>query len=155
MKAGELMSRGVVTCAPDDTLGHAARLMWDHDIGYLPVVHLGAKVVGVLTDRDICMAAYTQDKPLSQLRVSSAMARLVHSCVEDDTLEAAEALMRDHQVRRIPVTDWAQRLVGVLSLNDVARHADTAPGAQSDGLAPATVMQLLAAVSEPRTTRAA
>jgi CBS-domain-containing membrane protein len=155
MNARQLMTRDVVTCAPDDPLSHAARLMWENDIGCLPVVGLGGKLVGMLTDRDVCMAAYTRDRPLSELPVSGAMAEVVHACSEDEPLEKVAALMRDHQVHRVPVTDWAQRVVGVVSLNDIAQRVDPATEAPADDLSAAALARTLAAIMAPRTPHAA
>lgn len=118
-----LMTREQVKCcSPQDTLNQAANLLWDHDCGALPVVE-DDRVIAMLTDRDICMAAYLQNRPLTDLPVSSAMSRDVYSCSAEDSLEEAQRLMQEHQVRRIPVTDDEGRLIGVVSLNDVVRDA--------------------------------
>jgi CBS domain-containing protein len=123
MLVQDLMSRAVRTCSPRDTLERPAQSMWDSDIGAVPVVNDGNRVVGMLTDRDICMAAYTQGQPLHTIRVDRAMARHVVSCRPDDEIATAQKLMQCHQVRRLPVVDRQGRLVGVLSLNDLARAA--------------------------------
>src|SRR5688572_23093221 len=101
MKAEALMSGDVKTCSPDDTLEDAARVMWDADLGCLPVVEPGGRLVGMITDRDICMAAYTQGVPLKQSRVSSAMSRRVTSCRREAAMADIEELMRSAQIRRI------------------------------------------------------
>jgi CBS domain-containing protein len=97
--------------------------MWEGDCGCVPVVDQDGRVVGMLTDRDVCMAAYTQGKPLTDVRVESAMAKQVHSCRPDDAVATAERTMRERQVRRLPVIDAKGRLVGLLSLNDIAIEA--------------------------------
>jgi CBS-domain-containing membrane protein len=79
--------------------------------------------VGFLTDRDICMAAYTQGKALELLRVEAAMARKVVSCGVDDDLRSAAGLMRQHRTRRLPVVNPDGTLVGLLSLDDLACEA--------------------------------
>jgi predicted transcriptional regulator len=79
--------------------------------------------IGFLTDRDICMAAYTQGKPLAELQVEGAMARKVVSCASDDDLRSAAQLMRDNGKRRLPVVNQDGTLVGLLSLDDLACEA--------------------------------
>lgn len=147
MRIQDLMSRPAVTCAQDDSLDAAARLMWEHDCGTVPVLGDDGKVVGILTDRDICMAAYTQGRPLSAIRAATAMARQVYSCHPDEAIEAAEELMADKHIRRLPVVDAEGHPVGVLSLNDLARSVASA--GENDG-AQRAVVRTLAAICEPR-----
>lgn len=127
---GDVMTRDVATCAPDATLADAARIMWDHDCGFVPVVELPSRTVrGVVTDRDACMASLTQAKALCDLPVRVAMRPRVVTVAEGASLDEAHALMREHQIRRLPVVDAKGGLVGVLSLNDVATHLhDATPG---------------------------
>ena len=87
MKVQEVMSGRLETCHPWDSLNEAARLMWDGDFGWVPVVDQGERLVGVITDRDICMAAYTRGRPLRELPVAAAMCREVCCCGPDDSLE--------------------------------------------------------------------
>lgn len=122
MQVKELMTREVRTCLPTDSINHAAQIMWESDCGCVPVVEGDGRVVGIITDRDICMAAYTQGRPLAQMTVSSAATRNVVTAREDDSLHRAEKLMHDAQVRRLPVLDSEDRLVGVLSVTDFARR---------------------------------
>ena len=122
MQVKDMMVREVKTCAPDDSLSHAAQLMWDHDCGVVPVVS-GRRVLGMITDRDACMAAYTQDRRLSEIKVASAMSKRVHACRPTDDVKKVEEMMRSEQVRRLPVVDAGGDLVGILSINDLARQA--------------------------------
>jgi CBS domain-containing protein len=146
MRIEQIMSQPAITCRQDETLGTAAGLMWDHDCGVVPVVDDGGAVVGMLTDRDISMAAYTQGKPLHAIPVSAAMAKRVFSCHPDETVEAAERLMAEKQVRRVPVVDADGRPVGLLSLNDLARHGASARG----DAAQREVAETLASICQPR-----
>lgn len=123
MKVRECMTQGVQTVRPHDDLHQAALRMWKHDCGALPVVDRDDRVVGMITDRDVCMAAFTQGRPLKQLRVSVAMSERAISCAPDDSVSVAEAMMRTNRVRRLPVLDDEGRLVGILSLNDLALEA--------------------------------
>lgn len=147
MHIEELMTKPVFTCRPTDSLRAAAQLMWDHDCGVIPVVDADDRLVGMITDRDVCMAAFTQGKPLEALGVEGAMARQVFSVGPDQTIGDAEKLMAEKQVRRLPVVDAAGKPVGIVSLNDLARAADR-PGRLKDGLA--KVLHTLAAVCQPR-----
>ncbi len=124
MKVGQLMTRNVRACHADDPLNTAAQIMWENDCGCVPVVDAERRVVGMLTDRDVCMAAYTQGGALRALLVSSAMSKNVHSCKPEDALSAAEELLQEKQIRRLPVVDADSRLVGIISLNDIAREAE-------------------------------
>ena len=124
MKVKELMVRDVKTCFPHDTLNAAAKIMWDYDCGCVPVVDEQALLVGMITDRDLSMAAYTQGTSLTGSQVSSAMAKQVFSCHPDDDLNTAENIMRVHKIRRLPVVDAAGHLVGLISLNDIVREAE-------------------------------
>ncbi|HET9683824.1 MAG TPA: CBS domain-containing protein, partial [Gemmatimonadaceae bacterium] len=104
MRVSDVMHKEVVTCTDRAMLSDAAKLMWDHDIGFLPVV--GAQsgaLAGVLTDRDATIAAWSRDARLSQLEVGSAMSTGVISCKPDDHVSEAEQLMRKFQVHRLPV----------------------------------------------------
>lgn len=143
MKAREIMSREVKVCSPSDTLGRAAQLMWENDCGSLPVVEGDSKVTGMVTDRDICMAAYTQGAALHGMRVSSAMSHKVFVCRPSDDLTAVQREMRAHRVHRLPIIGADNKLMGIISLNDIARAA------RQDGIAKAEVAETLAAVCAP------
>ncbi len=147
---GELMTAAAHRCHPDDKLSRAAQLMWDNDCGCIVVVDHLDRVVGLVTDRDICMGAYTQGKSLAEIPVSSACATEVVTCRAEDTLDNVQRLMIDHQIRRLPVVEADGHLVGVLSLSDLAQHAHfvtTAQGARSTAHTLALVME---AVSRSR-----
>ncbi len=123
MRVDQLMTRTVKTCAPTDTLNTAADIMWKNDCGCVPVVDADAHVVGIVTDRDIAMAAYTGGQPLASIPVEVAMAHVIKACHDDEDVATAEFVMRANQIRRVPVLDHEDHLVGMLSLNDIARAA--------------------------------
>lgn len=139
----EIMTETVACCSPDDPLNAAARQMWEHDCGAVPVVEAG-KLVGMITDRDICMAAYTQGRPLTAIAIREVMARHVHSCRATDTLERAASLMADARVRRLPVVDAEHHLLGIVSLADIARSAPVLGQREAAAL----VLQLTRAISQ-------
>jgi CBS domain-containing protein len=154
MKVEQLMTRTVRTCHPGDSLNLPAQIMWEHDCGCVPVVmdeDGGARVVGMLTDRDICMAAYTQGRPLEAIAVSSAMSQRVCSCRRTDALRVALNVLRANQLRRLPVVDAEEHLVGMLSLADVAREAGREHGRETVEVKDDHIAQTLEAISERRT----
>lgn len=147
MKTRDVMTEGARTCAPDHPLNCAAQIMWEHDCGCVPVVGDDGKAVGMITDRDICMAAYTQGRTLSEMQVSSAMSTDLVAVRDTDALDVAEQRMRERQVRRLPVLDAKGSVVGILSLSDIVRHTQT--DARSNGAGPAKVTDTLAAICAP------
>ena len=118
----DLMTTEVHTCCSEDSLDHAVRLMWRHDIGVLPVVD-GGVVVGMLTDRDAAMVAFRQEGSIHDLRVDQAMTPEAFCCSDNDTVEVAERIMAEHRVRRLPVLDNDRHLVGILSIDDLVRES--------------------------------
>jgi CBS domain-containing protein len=153
MKVEQLMTRDVQTCHPGDPLNAAAQIMWDHDCGSVPVVEQedgAARVVGMLTDRDVCMAAYTQGRPLSAIKVESAMARGVRSCRFTDSLGTALRILEHNQLHRLPVLDQNDHLVGMLSLADAAREAAREHGRDAKEVTDGQIGETLEAISAPR-----
>lgn len=148
MKVNEWMTKDVVACRPEDGLDRAAQIMWDRDCGIVPVVDPGGRVVGMVTDRDACMAAYTKGLPLDRIRVGEVMSKQVYSCHAEDELPLAEATMQHHRVRRMPVVDGEGRLKGIVSLNDLARGGALERARGSDGLSK-EVAATLAAICQP------
>lgn len=132
MKISKLMTKDVQTCRTIDTLARAAQLMWDHDIGSLPVVDAHGRVVGMITDRDMCMAAYTRGLPLHAIAVASTMSAHPVTCTQDAEVSAVEGELRSRQIHRMPVVDDGGHPVGLVSLNDLARasqqHTDVTGG---------------------------
>jgi CBS-domain-containing membrane protein len=124
MKVSDLMTKEVRACHRHDSLNRAAQLMWENDCGAIPVVDAEMKVIGMLTDRDICMAAYTQGVALVDASVGGVMSQNVSACNPSDNIAAAAERMRERQIRRLPVVDEKGRLVGILSVSDIAREAD-------------------------------
>jgi len=147
MKIRELMSAPVHTCAPHETLAQAAQRMWEHDCGALPVVDHDGRIHAMLTDRDVCMAAWSRGLPPHALRVGDAMSKALIACRGDDDVATAAALLAQHQVHRLPVLDAQGALIGVFSVNDLVRHGDhdTSLGRQA--------VRTLAAVGHPRDER--
>lgn len=149
MQIQNIMNRHVQTCRPDDSMNEAVRLMWEQDIGCVPVVDDQRKVLGMLTDRDACMAAYTQGRRLQDLPVRLAMSRGATACRAQDDAETALGVMSGAQVHRLPVVDEEDRLVGIVSVTDLIRAAQAETGAARQHAAGA-VLETLAQVQQPR-----
>ena len=124
MRVSEIMSSDPITCAPTDQLSTAVWRMWQTDCGFLPVTVDGV-VVGVITDRDAAVSLRLRGCRPDEVLVSEAMQGHlgVIACKPDDPVKAALDLMRDHQLRRLPVVADDGQLVGVLSLTDLALAA--------------------------------
>ena len=123
MKVQDVMVPDVQFCFPDDNLNRAAQIMWDHACGIVPVVDDARRVVGMISDRDVCMAAYTKGMRLDAIPVRDVMTKNLKTCAPDHDLSGAESIMSEGQVRRLPVVDAKGALLGILSLNDLALEA--------------------------------
>ena len=145
----QIMSRPAVTCRASDSLGRAAQLLWDHDFGSLPVLDADGRLIGMITDRDICMSAYLRGRPLTDITVEQAMARQVYSCAPGDPIGVAEKVMSQFQIRRVPVAADGD-VVGVISLTDLARAAEQEGGRRRPEVTDAEVSRTLAAICQPR-----
>jgi len=120
MRAQELMTSPAITCHVNDPLNAVARRMWDDDIGALAVVNDDGELTSMITDRDICMAAFTQGRPLEDMLVNSAMARHVFTAGPTASIDEVANLMAEHHVRRVPIVDREGKPLGVVSLDDLA-----------------------------------
>lgn len=144
MDIRELMTTDVETVRTHESGNTAAQRMWDADVGIVPVVDDHDRLVGVVTDRDLCMATYTRGRPLSEITVSEVMIDRPVSCREGESIERVEELMRAHQVRRVPVVDAGRHVIGIVSINDLVRDAS------ERGLGHAEVVTTLAEVGRRR-----
>ena len=123
MNAADAMTRPVHVCHLGDDLAQVARTFWDRNCGSLPVLDANDHVVGVVTDRDVCMAALTRGRPLHALGLERTMSDQLHSCRPDDDTYTVRQLMREHGIQRLPVTTEEGELLGIISLSDLARLA--------------------------------
>lgn len=153
MRVQELMTLAPWTCRATDSATIAAQMMWDRDCGIVPVLGEDGHLAGVVTDRDLCMAAYFQDRPLSQISVASAMSSDVFTCRPGDPVSDAERLMRQKQVKRLPVVDDHGWLAGMLSLSDVAQAVKRNGGLREKAAGGEDLLETVAAVSKPRVER--
>ena len=118
MKVKDIMTPGPLTCAPGTNLATAASLMLDGDCGILPVVEDG-KLLGVVTDRDICIALATRNRLASDLTAGEVQQAPVHTCGPDDDVHSALSTMKQYRVRRLPVEGFGGTVSGIISLNDI------------------------------------
>jgi CBS domain-containing protein len=124
MKVKDLMTTSPAACTPMNTLADAAGLMWQHDCGILPVVENGGKVVGLITDRDICMAALLNGRQLAHIAVAEVISKKVFSCSPDDDVRTALTTMQENRIRRLPVVARDKTLEGLVSMNDIVLRAE-------------------------------
>ncbi len=149
MRVKDLMTSTPSVCRTDQSANEAAHIMWERDCGAVPVVDYEGRLCGIVTDRDICMAAYFNGLPLGQIAVSDIMSRDLCTCEENEELAAAEQRMRERQIRRLPVVDGDSTVTGMLSLCDVTKGHARANGRQKNAEAQ-ELLQTVAAISTPR-----
>ena len=123
MKVKDVMTPNAQAIWLTESLADAAEMMWENDCGVLPIIKDGRKVIGMITDRDICMAAAMRDINPSHVSVEEVMTGQVYSVRPDDEIEEALQAMQEHKIRRLPVVNAEGELEGLLSMNDVVMHA--------------------------------
>lgn len=123
MKVREVMTKQATFCGPESTLEEASFLMRKHNCGFLPVVGDGGNVIGVITDRDMCIALGTRNRKPSDLRVWDVMPHKLFTCMEGDDVHCALKTLAGARIRRLPVIDRDGALVGVLSIDDIVLQA--------------------------------
>lgn len=123
MKVKDLMTPKPLSCTVGTNLAAVAKLMWDADCGVLPVTDFGGIVTGIITDRDICIAVAAEDRPARQILAGAVAVKTVYTCHPDDDVLGALQTMKEQRVRRLPVVDEYDALVGMLSWSDAALSA--------------------------------
>lgn len=142
MKARDIMTENPACITPETSARQAARLMEDHDVGSLPVVESegNRRLIGVVTDRDLALRVLGRGES-PEVQVREVMSGNVHCCRPDDSLDAVEDAMAKNQVRRIPIVDENNRILGMVAQADLARERK-AVGAKDLG-------KVLEKISEP------
>jgi CBS domain-containing protein len=123
MKVRDIMVESPKCCEPGLDCAAAIELLWSGGCGALPVVNAEKKVVGMVTDRDICVALGTRDLRPSELQVKELMTSDVATCRADDDIHDALETMRSRKIRRLPVVDGEGRLEGMLCVTDMIVNA--------------------------------
>jgi CBS-domain-containing membrane protein len=147
MKVKEVMTPDAKAIWITESLADAAREMWDNDCGVLPIVKDGQKVVGMITDRDICMATAMRDRSPSHISVEEVMNSIIFSATPEDEISHALKTMREHKVRRLPVLDAEGKLQGIVSMNDIVLKAKSRNGEKPE-IDYADVVKTYQAISE-------
>jgi CBS domain-containing protein len=124
MRCEDIMKRDIECLRPDETVQSAARKMRDNDIGFLPVCDAAGKVLGTLTDRDITVRVCAENRPIGSTKVMDVMTRQAITSRPSDDITRAEELMARHHKSRMLVCDDSDKLVGIISLSDIAEHDD-------------------------------
>jgi CBS domain-containing protein len=150
MRVKEVMTDDVKCCSMDTNLAVAAKIMWESDCGVIPVTDGQGKVVGVITDRDICIAGATRSRTEGEIPVQEVISKNVYSCSPNDDLRAALGTMRERQVRRLPVLGQDGRLAGILSIHDIVAQARSGRGS---GLPAEDVLDTFIAIGAPGPSR--
>jgi CBS domain-containing protein len=121
MKVNHMMHKGAESAAPDATLRQIAKMMRDYDVGAIPVCE-GDKTIGIITDRDLALRALADGNDPTKLTARDVMSKNVVYCRDVEEAEDAIRIMEGNQIRRLPVLDEAERLVGMVCLGDIS-HA--------------------------------
>lgn len=150
MKVQDIMTSDVQCCGPDTNLASAAKMMWDSDCGALPVLNVQGQVVSMITDRDICMATATKNRPPSEITVWETVSGKAHTCRMSDDVHTALDTMKRHRVRRVPVVDDDGMLQGIIAINDFVLLAGEAKGAKAPAISCEDVVRAMKAISAHR-----
>jgi CBS domain-containing protein len=124
MKVRDVMTPSAVCCKPETNIGAAVELLWSHNCGMLPVVDVNHRLVGIVTDRDICIAMGTRNRLPGELTVGEIAIQRVFTCKPDDEIHEALGTMAEKQVRRLPVVNGEGVPEGILSMDDIITHGD-------------------------------
>ncbi|HZS06515.1 MAG TPA: CBS domain-containing protein [Blastocatellia bacterium] len=155
MKVQDVMTSNVKACRPETNLAAAATVMWEEDIGVLPVVTDEGKVVGMITDRDIAIAVGTRGCPAAGIAVSEVITGKVYSGHLHDDIHSALKTMRHWKARRLPVVNDDGLLQGILCLNDLVLRAEEKKGGRAPELSYEDAMSTMKAICEHRPLTAA
>jgi len=122
MQCNEIMTVNPECCLPSDSVMKAAQLMKSEDVGPIPIVEdkNGKKLAGIITDRDLAIKVVAEARDPQATNVAEVMSDHVITCKEHDDVDKALKLMQDHQLRRIPVVDQGDHLLGIIAQADVA-----------------------------------
>jgi len=151
MKIKHVMTKDPTCCVPSDTAERAAKIMRDADAGVVPIIEneQSRKVIGIVTDRDLCMNVVAEGRDPRATQVSEAMTTAVVSCSPQDSVDKATELMRENQIRRIPVVDEQHRLAGIVAMADIVGRANVRTTETHE-----TLKTVSAPTSEPSKPRA-
>jgi CBS domain-containing protein len=148
MKVVDVMMRTAASCSREMNLGAAVEILWNRNCGILPVVDAEQKVIGVITDRDVCIALGTRNRLPGEITVGELASGKLCACRPQDDIRSALALIAEAKVRRLPVLTADGKLEGILSMDDIVSHAE-ARGKAANELSNDDVVETLKAVYRP------
>lgn len=155
MKVKDVMMRTPAFCTTKSNAGEAVEIMWNRNCGLLPVVNPEMEVIGVVTDRDLCMALGTRNIRAGELAVKDIATGKVFSCLPEEEIHSALATMGREKVRRLVVLNAEGKLEGILSMDDIVRHATDRATGKFPELSYADVVSTLQHVFELRVPQVA
>lgn len=150
MKVNEIMTGNPSVCDLNESLAEAAKTMWEADCGVLPVLKDGTEVVGLITDRDICMAMAMRDCNPVAVSAEEVISGDVYSVAPEDEIQKALELMQQHQVHRLPVINPEGKLAGIVSMNDIVLKAKEKANGKTPGIGYADVVNTYKAICAHR-----
>jgi CBS domain-containing protein len=143
MRVADVMMRTPASCTADTNLAAAVEILWVRNCGILPIVSQDGKVTGVITDRDICIALGTRNRPAAEITVGEVQPQKLFTCRADDDIHTALTIISDAKIRRLPVIDSEGILQGVLSLDDIVLHANTSAAGRPPELSNSDVVEYM------------
>lgn len=151
MNVQAIMTSSPYYAARRATMADIAKLMADHEIGVVPIVDAANRVLGILTDRDLCKAIATMNRPACDIPALTLASKPVITCGPEEELESALKTMRNHHIRRLPVVDKDGKLQGILSIDDVVLRSEEAREKSQSGVSFTDAVQTLKAIYGSRT----
>ena len=146
MKVKELMTTDVKRCSLETNLAATAKIMWEGDCGAVPVTDERDRVIGVITDRDICIAAATRPpRTEGEILVKDVISKALYTCAPGDDVRSALETMKTRKVRRLPVVEQGGRLAGIVSIHDIAVQSRS----RSADVSPESVLDAFIAITAP------
>lgn len=157
MMIKDLMHEGAITCHRQDSLESIGALMWNEDCGAVPVLDDEGKVVGMVTDRDIAMAAVLKHRPLWEISAGELVeGKHLYSCSPEDDVHSVLRNMGTHRIRRMPVVDADQRIQGIVATKDLVEHIRaSASKAKGDEVSADEAIGILQEICKPNSLRVA
>ena len=149
MKVAEIMTKPPASCRPQTNLAAAVEILWNHNCGILPVVDPQEQLVGLVTDRDMCVALGTRNRLPSELTVEEVTSGKIVACRPEDDVQRALETMAEAKVRRLPVVDAEGKLQGMLSMDDVVLRTDTTGIKKDSGLSSQDIINTLKRIYTP------
>jgi CBS domain-containing protein len=143
MKVKDVMMRTPASCEGATNLGAAVEILWNRNCGILPITNSQGKVIGVVTDRDLCIALGTRNRLPSEVTVGQVVSGEVFTCKPDDDIRDALNTIAREKVRRLPVVNDSGELEGILSMDDIVLHSEGATAGKTSELSHNTVVNTL------------